>query len=333
VYEGEPANLVHGMNLLRFKVDRDRVDPHFLSFLLRWYRSRGVFIRLAGRAVGQSSVNQGRLRSLLVPMPSLPEQQAIARILRAAQQAREATEQVSAAVTELSSSLRTHLMRFGPVPLTEVPSARQSEDVDVGVFPEGWQVAPLSELAKVVTGKTPPTGDDGNFGGPYPFFTPGDVGGRRGLRHAERSLSEAGFRLARPVPLGTTLVVCIGTIGKVGITEVPVSTTNQQINAVVPGPALDPAFLTYALAHAKDRLVRAARQTTVRILSKGVFQALPFAFPPIDEQARMASLLESVDRKLEAERQGRDALDSLLASLVEELMSGVRRVGRLTGAS
>ena len=66
------------------------------------------------------------------------------------------------------------------------------------------------------------------FGQEVPFFTPGDL---ETDAPVARWLSDAGAEHARVVPEGSTLVSCIGTLGKVGVTDRP-SAFNQQINAI-----------------------------------------------------------------------------------------------------
>ena len=56
IYKGMPELLLHGMNLLRMRADPEKLDPFFLDYIFRFYRNRGVFISIASRAVGQSSI-------------------------------------------------------------------------------------------------------------------------------------------------------------------------------------------------------------------------------------------------------------------------------------
>ena len=110
IYEGDPEFLLHGMNLLRMRANTEMLDPFFLNLIFRFYRNRGVFITLASRAVGQSSINQSRMKSLIIPLPALPEQRVIAEILQACDTKIAALEQETALLGELFHAMLDELM-------------------------------------------------------------------------------------------------------------------------------------------------------------------------------------------------------------------------------
>jgi type I restriction enzyme S subunit len=109
MYLGEPETLLHGMNLLMLRA-ASSVDPFFLHLACTNLRRKGVFIGIASRAVGQSSINQGRLRAVLIPIPPLSEQREIARQLGAVDAKIAALEKRRAALDALFRSLLEHLM-------------------------------------------------------------------------------------------------------------------------------------------------------------------------------------------------------------------------------
>jgi type I restriction enzyme, S subunit len=328
VYEGNPPGLIHGMNLLRAKVKPESLDPHFLNFLFRWYRMQGAFVRLASRAVGQSSINQGKLKALRVVRPPLAEQRAIVHVLRTVQLAREQTAQVIAAARELKQSLMRHLFTFGAVPLHATSAVVLTESA-AGTHPHSWSVTDIGSIGQVVTGATPRTAEPANFGGPYPFFTPSEVDGTKYLDASPRSLTDQGLNHARVLPKGSVLVTCIGNIGRVGITAVATSASNQQINAIVPNGEFDPEFVYYLMEWSRLRIAAAARVTTVPIISKGNFSRVAIAVPSKTEQSRIGGSLAALDQKMIAERQHRDALDELADSFLHDLMTARLRVDGL----
>jgi type I restriction enzyme S subunit len=69
-------------NMMRFRVDSERALPEYTAAYLVTEPCRGQLLGMARRAVAQSSVNQGDVKSLLSPLPGLPEQRWIAEALK-----------------------------------------------------------------------------------------------------------------------------------------------------------------------------------------------------------------------------------------------------------
>jgi len=120
IYEGNPPLLLHGMNLLLLRTNGQLCDAYFLFYLLNLYRVNGIFLRLAARAVGQASINMGKLRNLLVPLPEFPEQREIARILQAVDQKIAAEEARRGALEAVFKSLLQQLMT-GRIRVKDLP--------------------------------------------------------------------------------------------------------------------------------------------------------------------------------------------------------------------
>ena len=71
------APLLHGMNLLRLRVDSSRLRPKYLHHWLDYCRRTGVFMAIAQHAVNQSSLNQKKITSLEIPHCSIEQQDEI----------------------------------------------------------------------------------------------------------------------------------------------------------------------------------------------------------------------------------------------------------------
>jgi type I restriction enzyme S subunit len=329
IYQENPPLILHGMNLLLLRAHPSVSDPYFLFYLLNHERAKGTFIGLAARAVGQSSINMGKLRNLSVPLPPLPEQRAIAHVLRTVQRAKEATEGVIAALKELKKSLMQHLFTYGPVPVTERERVPLQE-TEIGPIPAHWRVVRLGEVGKVITGRTPSTARPEYWNGHIPFITPADLNGMP-IQVAQRFITEEGLKEAKALPKGAVLVSCIGYIGKVGVVDSEIAATNQQINAViVDSSKISNWFLAYAVMRESNLLESRARKTTVPILHKTNFERIPIPLPPLPEQREIARILQAVDAKIAAEERRRAALEDLFKTLLHELMSGRRRVSLAT---
>jgi len=112
-----------------------------------------------------------------------------------------------------------------------VDSIKQSE---VGLIASDWEVLPVSQFGKILTGTTPSTKESKFYGGAYPFISPGDISEDLYVKEAAKTITKEGLSVCRPLPKNAVLVVCIGaTIGKTALTWSEESATNQQINAII----------------------------------------------------------------------------------------------------
>jgi type I restriction enzyme S subunit len=316
--------LSNHMTFLRV-LEPGQIDPYWLARLLHLFWHLGMYRALCRRHVNQASISLERLKGVRMPLPPLPEQRAIAHVLRTVQRAKEATEGVIAALRELKKSLMQHLFTYGPVPVTERERVALQES-EIGPLPAHWRVVRLGEVGKVITGKTPSTARPEYWNGHIPFITPVDLNGMP-IRVAQRSITEDGLKKAKPLPKGAVLVSCIGYIGKVGVVDSEIAVTNQQINAViVESSKISNWFLAYAVMRESNLLESRARKTTVPILHKTNFERIPIPLPPLPEQREIARILQAVDAKIAAEQVRRTALEELFKSLLHLLMTGKVRV-------
>lgn len=69
--------LVHGMNLLRIRVDKNLIIPRYFQLYTRGYDYKKFVVDRVNRAVNQVSLNQKNLSDIPMPIPPLKEQQRI----------------------------------------------------------------------------------------------------------------------------------------------------------------------------------------------------------------------------------------------------------------
>ena len=110
IYETEPKILIHGMNLLLFRTKSDLLNSKFLNYLFNYYRQKQTFIGTASRSVNQSSINQGKIKALQIPLPPLPTQKKITNIPSTVDKKIETEENKKIALDELFKSLLHNLM-------------------------------------------------------------------------------------------------------------------------------------------------------------------------------------------------------------------------------
>lgn len=158
-----------------------------------------------------------------------------------------------------------------------------------------WPMVSIESVAKVITGKTPPKADPNCFGGNIPFITPSELTDSDYLLKPETTLTEEGLATTKLIPKNSILVCCIGSLGKMAIADLPVA-TNQQINSVIfDDDKIYYRFGFYALKLLKNDLKKIAPSTTVAIINKSRFSELKIPCPPLEEQKRIATILDKAD--------------------------------------
>jgi type I restriction enzyme S subunit len=321
------ANVNQHVCLIRL---RPGTDPHFACLYLSTKQGQA---QILGSQYGttRQGLNFGQVRQLRLLHPPLPEQRAIAEVLRTVQGAKEACERVLAAARQLKQSLLHHLFICGTVPLAHAAHVPLKE-TEIGPMPETWRVARIGELGEVITGTTPSTKRPDFYGGPFMFIAPGDIGSGKYIALAEKHLTATGLAECRSLPRASVVVVCIGaTIGKVGLTVENSGATNQQCNSVIPNAGVLAEFLFYAMSLRAQALPLLAGRAAIPIVNKSNFCDFRVPVAPLPEQREIAAQLSAVDAKLAAEESRRAALAALFQSLLHHLMTGQVRLPEFTG--
>ena len=181
---------------------------------------------------------------------------------------------------------------------------------------DGWQTITVTDLGRVVTGKTPPTAKPHLYGDGYPFITPTDI---NNFRYCEptRQLSEAGRESQRNLilPPRTVCVTCIASVGKMCMTDRP-SFTNQQINSVIVDESRhDPFFVYYLLQTRVEHLKAIAGGAATPIINKTAFSEIEVSVPPLPIQRRIASILSAYDELMENSQRRIRILESMARAL------------------
>lgn len=189
------------------------------------------------------------------------------------------------------------------------------------VLPETWIFCELSNIAHVVTGKTPSKKNKENFDGHIPFIKPGDLGSSTYIKSTEEKLSEKGLKFVPSLPKNSILVSCIGNLGKVGITTAIISATNQQINAVLVDKNIDFKYLYYQLITIKDWLKKESSATTIPIINKSKFEKAPIIIPPLSEQKIIAEKLDLLLAEVQETKSRLEQIPELLKQFRQSVLS------------
>ena len=146
-----------------------------------------------------------------------------------------------------------------------------------------WELSPLKDFGKVITGKTPSKAKAENYSPNGMMFikTP-DMHDQLFILNANEKISTEGelTQISKTLPVGTICISCIGTIGVVSLTTAP-SQTNQQINAIVLSDEDYREYLFFRLEDSKKTLENlGSNGATMSNVNKSKLENLKISNPP-----------------------------------------------------
>ena len=187
--------------------------------------------------------------------------------------------------------------------MTAVANAYAPEVAEPWPLPVGWRWEQIGNVADVVGGGTPATGDASNFGGEIPWITPADLSGytAKYISRGARNISASGLNGsgARLLPAGSVLFSSRAPIGYVAIARNPVA-TNQGFKSFVLGSELLPDYVYHWLFVARDFAVKLASGTTFLEISGKKAAQLPVPIAPLAVQREVVAYLDEQLSRLDA---------------------------------
>ncbi len=312
----------------------DTIDPGFLFFAV----SNDPFVASVSelqRGSSYPAVTDKNVIDQPIPLPPLPEQRAIAHVLRTVQQAKEATEKVIEATRQLKQSLMKHLFTYGPVPIDQADQVPLKE-TEIGLLPEHWEVGwlgdKLREPLRNGHSAKASNSDEGIRTLTLTSVTKNDF-----------SISNTKLTVADPIRVrnmwlkkGDVLVERANTPEYVGLAALYDGEDDFAIfpdllvRVRVQEERLVPKFLAEFLVTPPCRKYYQmnAKKTAGNFpkIDQGIIESTCIPIPPVGEQMRIASVLSSVDAKLASEGARYEALEILCKSLLHNVMTGKMRV-------
>ena len=187
-----------------------------------------------------------------------------------------------------------------------------------------WIEKTLGELGDILGGATPSTKHEEYYGGNIAWITPKDLSLLKGryISYGERSITEAGLAScsAQMMPPNTVLFTSRAPIGYVAIARQSVC-TNQGFKSVVPHECVDSLFLYYLLKFNKERIEAMGSGTTFKEVSGKTMKSVQVRIPcKIEDQKKIASILDSIDSKIENNTKINDNLEHQASLLVGQYM-------------
>ena len=194
---------------------------------------------------------------------------------------------------------------------------------------EGWSEKKLKEVGRTQTGTTPSKSVANFYGGEIPFIRPAelDIDGKGGINYdSELKLTSEGALKSRVIRANSTLMCCIGSVGKTGYATQDV-TCNQQINTITPYEGFNDKFVYYALLTPsfQNEVIKIANsaKATLAIISKGKWEEMAIPVPPLSEQQSIVVSLDTLNSKVARLQENFDKISQECDALKQAILRQV----------
>jgi type I restriction enzyme S subunit len=280
----------------------------FLDYLLRTPIILNLFKPFISNTVHRRKIIKPYdFKQIPIPLPPLEEQKAIAGILSTVQSAIEKTEKVINALKNLKKSMMKHLFTYGPVAEEEAEKVELKE-TEIGLIPKHWEVVRLGEVIKYYTPSKKLKQSDYKTFGKFPVID-------QGQKYIAGFYDDETMVFDKDLP-----VILFGDHTRIiKYVDFPFICGAEGLKIIVPKENFHRKYFYYALLN-------------LNIPSRGYnrhFKILIEKFiplPPLEEQQKIAQILQSIDQRIEKEEKYKNALQNLFKSLLHNLMTGKIRV-------
>lgn len=188
-------------------------------------------------------------------------------------------------------------------------------------MPENWKTYKLGEIsARVVTGGTPLTRVDEYYkDGKIPWLKTKEVNFCK-IYETEYHISEEGLAnsSAKLIPENSVIIAMYGqgdTAGRVAVNKVPLATNQACCNLIIDIQKADYRFVYYYLKWSYAELVRRKTGSAQPNLNTKIVKDFEIVLPSLPEQCAIASILSSLDDKIELNLQMNKTLEEMAMAL------------------
>jgi len=309
---------------------KNEILPHYLIYTLF---SKIVIDQCNKMMMGGQypALNQSQVAKIEIPIPPLPEQRRIAEVLGTVDSAIQKVGGAIERTERLKRGLMQRLLSEG------IGHENFKFNKELGCkIPQEWEYGKLVEFSKT---KDNPV-QTGPFGAQLHAFDYVDKGvpliliknvldGQiidKGMpRITETKANELARYRLKP---GDIVFSRVGSVGRTAVINKYQSgwlVSGQMLRVRLENPELNNDFLGYLIGtnwFKKALAVGATRKS----INTEILSNLPLIVPPLAEQCRIAEILSTVDKKLELEQRRKDKLERVKKGLMNDLLTGNKRI-------
>jgi type I restriction enzyme S subunit len=322
--------------LLRIRFLKSGISPQFIS---NQFSTKKFIDSVKEVAVGQTmpSLNTKIIAHLLIYLPPLPEQKAIAKVLSDTDSLIESLD----ALIDKKKAIKQGAMQELLTGKRRLPGFAKSngyKQTDVGVIPEDWEIVIFGKISHM-NGRIGWQGlkqNEFTSNRDDPFLITGmDFRGNSIDWENIYHISQKRYDEAVPIQLrpNDVLMTKDGTIGKtLFVDHIPyphMASLNSHLLVFRPiDSSYEPIFLFFILnsKYFFDHIEKEKSGTTFFGLSQTATSKFLLPLPPLPEQKAIAKVLADMDSEIEALERKRDKYKQIKKGMMEQLLTGKVRL-------
>ena len=293
-----PIDYIASTKLMVIRAKKDVVSPKYLYYFLKNSSTVAELQLLAETRSGTfPQITFSEVANLTIPVPSLAVQEVIVQTMQCLEDKITCNEQINDNLQQQAAALFSSLY--------------DRSNTEVG----------FTDLIQILGGGTPKTGENTYWNGNIAFFTPKDVGTPYTLI-TEKTISKEGLSHcnSRLYPVNTVFVTARGTVGKVGMSGVPMA-MNQSCYALV-GKETHQLLVYFYTLKAVDRLKHKASGAVFDAITTRDFESEQIMKLSDDDAKAFLCVAKPMFQEVLNNNIENLRLSTLRDSLLPKLMSG-----------
>ena len=294
-------------------------STEYLYYLLS---SKIIYKQYIGMAAGSSvkNLNKDKVSSLMVICPTLQEQQRIAEVLSDVDGMISSLEKLIAKYKSIKTAC---LQQMFPQNGETVPRMR------LPGFTGAWEQRKLGDIADIVGGGTPSTGNPSYWDGDIDWYAPAEIADQIYANSSQKKITDLGYEnsSAKMLPPGTVLFTSRAGIGKTAILTRK-GCTNQGFQSIVPHRGeLDSYFIFSRTEELKryGELVGAG-STFVEVSGKQMTVMELMMPPTMREQQTIGGFFQQLDHLITLHQRKLEKIQKIKQGMMQQLLTGKIRL-------
>jgi len=301
----------------------EKVDSRYIEkiFLSKWFND--LKDSLASDKAIQKSLNNDDIENIQIPIPPLPIQQKIVKILDTIQSAVEVQRKITEKTKELKKSLMAELFKYGAPSFRK---GRKLKKTEIGEIPENWEAVRLGDknLFEIKLGGTPKTSVSDYWDGEIPWITPNDLSELTTpyIEDTQRKISTSGLKAGSTLlPENSIILSTRAPIGYVALLRRPMAFNQGCKGIVMKDKSVISLFLYYFLLSKAKLLQELGTGSTFKELATSDLENFKIPLPSFPEQHEVAEILQTIDQKIEIEQKKKALYEELFRTMLNKIMS------------